>query len=238
MSKIAIVGNGNVGLHLAKSLSIKHTVTCFSRAPKDGIKSLASLQPSKFDFILLTVPDGAIKGVAEQLVKSNAIVLHTSGSRPLSDLNKHHNIGVFYPLQTFSKEKEVDFSKVQVFIEGSAETEKKIAQLAKSISQNVIALNSEKRAKMHLAAVFACNFSNHMFHLAQRQLNEIGMQFQDLLPLVDETVAKALALNPSNSQTGPAVRHDQVTIDRHLQMLQGDERKIYQMLTNDIQKYT
>ena len=237
MSKIAVIGHGNVGSHLARVMDEDHEVTIFTRNPKNKEVSLALLIAGKYDFIFLTVPDSAIKSVSEKLAAHETIVVHVSGSRPLSDLKKHKKKGVFYPLQTFSKEKEVDFEKVRIFVEGTVETENRIVALAKSISKNVDVLSSAKRAKLHLAAVFACNFGNHMFHIAESQLNEIGMKFQDISLLITEMVEKAIALHPSNAQTGPAIRNDKVTIGHHLEALDEDEKRIYEIITENIQKY-
>lgn len=237
MSKIAIVGHGNVGFHLAKKFSKDHEVNVFTRNP-DSLEQhpLQLLSPTNFDMVFLTVPDSAVKVVSEQLEPSEAVIVHTSGSRPISDLDRHDRRGVFYPLQTFSKNKKIDFAEVQVFVEGTPKSEAEILALAKGSFEQVRVMSSAERAKIHLAAVFACNFSNHMFEISDRHLHDIGMKFQDLLPLVTETLSKAVKLNPSNSQTGPAVRNDQVTIDQHVQMLDDRERMIYEIITKNIQQ--
>ncbi|MBC6401392.1 MAG: DUF2520 domain-containing protein [Ekhidna sp.] len=238
MSKIAIVGHGNLGSHLAGKFSENHDVTIFTRNPCEGESDLTFLEAADFDFVILTLLDDMIGEFSDKLPKSDAIILHTSGSRPLSDLNMHRKRGVLYPLQTFSKEKNIDFEKVQILVEGTPEIKSEIVKLAMEISNHVKVMNSSDRAKTHLAAVFACNFSNHMYHIAEKQLKEIGMTFRDILPLVNETLEKAIALNPSNAQTGPAVRKDQVTIDRQLEMLNGNEQLLYELITKNIQRYT
>ncbi len=231
MSKIAIVGYGNVGYHLAQKLAEKHRVSIFHQT---FIKELN--KNKTFDFVLLTVPDSAICSVSEMLQKSEAIVMHTSGSSDMANLRKHEKHGVLYPLQTFSKEKKIDFREVPLLVEGTPETEKNIENLAKSISKDVRIVNTEKRLRLHLVAIFACNFSNHLFHIAEKHLEEIGMRFQDIAPLLHETLEKALALNPSRSQTGPAFRRDQSIIDKHLNMLANEnEKQIYRLITEDIQ---
>jgi predicted short-subunit dehydrogenase-like oxidoreductase (DUF2520 family) len=240
MSKVAIVGYGNVGFHLAKQISSKrHEVTIFSRSPlEEYVLPMETLSPEAFDFIILSVPDDKIKEVSEQLDVSDAIILHTSGSNPISDLSKHPKHGVMYPLQTFSKTKEVDFNNIPIFVEGSEEGEKDIFTFVRTFSNDVRLLTSANRSKLHLAAVFACNFSNHMFHLAEKLLSDLEMEFQDIRPLVEETVRKAMELSPSKSQTGPAIRQDEDTIQRHLEMLKDEQMKsLYRMITDSILKH-
>jgi predicted short-subunit dehydrogenase-like oxidoreductase (DUF2520 family) len=240
MSKVAIVGYGNVGFHLAKQISSKrHEVTIFSRSPSEEyVLPMETLSPEAFDFIILSVPDDKIKEVSEQLDVSDAIILHTSGSNPISDLSKHPKHGVMYPLQTFSKTKEVDFNNIPIFVEGSEEGEKDIFTFVRTFSNDVRLLTSANRSKLHLAAVFACNFSNHMFHLAEKLLSDLEMEFQDIRPLVEETVRKAMELSPSKSQTGPAIRQDEDTIQRHLEMLKDEQMKsLYRMITDSILKH-
>lgn len=238
MSKVAIIGYGNVGYHLANRISSKrHEVTIFSRNPKeDFILSLDQLKPVAFDFIILTVPDGEIQNISEQLETSDAVVLHTSGANPISELAKHPKHGVMYPLQTFSRTKEIDFTSFPIFVEGSDEGEKDIFTFVRTFSNDVRLLTSTNRSKLHLAAVFACNFSNHMFHLSEKLLADLEMSFQDIRPLVEETLKKAIELNPSKSQTGPAVRADESTINAHLDMLKDEQMKnIYRIITESIQ---
>ncbi|MEO9483322.1 MAG: DUF2520 domain-containing protein [Ekhidna sp.] len=239
MSKVAIIGYGNVGYHLAKRISSRrHEVTIFSREPNEEfILSLDQLSPDSFDLIVLSVPDDIIKEVSDQIPVSEAVVLHTSGSNPIADLAKHAKHGVMYPLQTFSKTKEIDFTAFPIFIEGSDEGERDIFTFVRSFSNDVRLLTSTNRSKLHLAAVFACNFSNHMFHLSEKLLSSLDMTFQDIQPLVEETLKKAIELNPSKSQTGPAIREDDETINTHLEMLKDEAMKnLYQVVTDSIQK--
>lgn len=236
MSKIAIIGYGNVGYHLAKRLEVRNEVKIYSRIP-DGLKTLdlGELSPKEFDFIILATPDGVIAELSHSIDNSNAIVLHTSGSRPMTDVSNHKRHGVLYPLQTFSRRKEIDFNTFPIFIEGNDLAEKEIYSFAGSFSKDVRLTTSKNRAKLHLAAVFACNFTNHMYHIAEKLLDPLDMRFQDLNHLVEETLNKALDIDPSKAQTGPAKRSDQSTIDLHMSMLQ-DERlnKIYELITEDI----
>ena len=238
MSNIAIVGHGNVGSHLAKRLSQDHQVSIFSRSSTDQDHlELRDLVPKDFDFVFLSLPDRVIHPFSERLPMADTIILHTSGSRPLSDLSKHGKRGVLYPLQTFSRNKPIDFKPIKLLVEGNGDTQSEVLKLALSMSKHVEVKNSKDRLKIHLAAVFACNFTNHMYQIAEKHLAKVGMTFPDLQPLVEETLEKALQLAPSNAQTGPAVRRDQVTIEKHLDMLEGDEKLIYQLITQSIQTF-
>lgn len=240
MSKVAIIGYGNVGFHLAQRISSKrHDVTIFSRDPEEEhILSMDELEPDDFDLIILSVPDGNVKEVSDSIPETDAIVLHTSGANPIADLSKHPKHGVMYPLQTFSRTKEIDFTKIPIFVEGSEEGEKDIFTFVRSFSNDVRLLTSHNRSKLHLAAVFACNFSNHMFHLSEKLLADLDMKFQDIQPLVEETINKAMDLNPSNSQTGPAARDDAFTINKHLEMLKDERMKeIYRLISESIRDH-
>ena len=238
MSKVAIIGFGNLGYHLAVSISKKHEVTVFGRVPEDDlIKSLGELDPSEFDFVIITVTDSAIKGVSESLAASDAIVLHTSGFRPLSDLQKHERKGVMYPLQTISKEKKVNFNSFPIFVEGTDLSDKEIFRFLRSFGGDIRFMNSQNRAKLHLAAVFASNFTNHLYHICDELLAPMELSFKEIKHLSQETLDKAVEIGPLNSQTGPAVRGDQSTISAHLSMLQNENWKdIYQLISDSIRK--
>lgn len=237
MTKIAIIGYGNVGYHLANRLSRRNEVSIFSRNPVDEeVLPMSDLVPGNYEFIILSVPDGVVKDVSSSFNATDAIVLHTSGSRPLSDVAHHPRHGVMYPLQTFSRAKPIDFDTFPIFVEGNDDGEMKAYSLARTIGNDVRLITSANRAKLHLAAVFACNFSNHMFHLAEKFLGELDMEFQDIKSLVEETYIKAIDLGPSNAQTGPAMRGDQLTINTHMDMIKDQEVKaLYKMISEHIQ---
>lgn len=222
---------------MAHALSRAHEVRVFVRQPSAPRESpLDQLAVTDFDFILLAVPDDAIKKVARQLPPSQAIVLHMSGTRPIADLSNHKKRGVWYPLQTFTKEKALDFSEIHFFLEASPDAKTPLKQLSESLSPHFKWLDSSARSTLHLSAVFACNFSNHMYHIAENHLQKIGLEFRDLLPLVHETVEKAASLKPSRAQTGPAIRKDTSTLEKHTAQLSGDEKKIYELVSKHIQK--
>ena len=251
-SKITFIGSGNVASQLARAFDLAgHRINqVISRNEAEG-KELAKkyaayfdINPEKVyddsDFIFLTVPDRAIEQVIRQIKAEGPVFMHCAGSCSLNSisLNKKRT-GVFYPLQTLTKGRIIDFYKVPVFIEASdMDTFQKIWDLADSVSNTVKQLDSEKRLYLHLAAVFANNFTNHM--LSQ---SEIVMKLKDLplawlQPLVEETVKKAFELGPRNSQTGPAVRNDELTMEKHLEMLDSNEelKHLYALISNDIAK--
>jgi predicted short-subunit dehydrogenase-like oxidoreductase (DUF2520 family) len=193
------------------------------------------------DVVVLAVPDFALAGVAAELeVAPGTIVLHTSGSQPLALLQaiQGGHIGVFYPLQTFSKSKPVDFANVPLLVEAQdKETLQQIEQLARSISKQVQRVSSEARKQLHLAAVFACNFTNHLLGISQQLLQKANLPKELLQPLIEETIEKASRQNPFSVQTGPAVRGDENVLQAHLHMLQPHPRyqAIYNQLSQSIQ---
>ncbi|MEP4535134.1 MAG: DUF2520 domain-containing protein [Cyclobacteriaceae bacterium] len=252
IKKIALIGNGNVAFHLAKRLKETGSpiagLVVRDQSKTSDFKSLLSrdtlittqndLSDFNWDIIILAVSDSAIPEIIKQFrFPAKAIALHCSGSQPItrfeeSDIEKY---GVLYPLQTFSKEKEIQFESVPLYIEGSnATVEKEIREFGEALSPNVSVLNSDQRLKLHMAAVIACNFSNALYSVAQSQLNEIGLNFEVLAALVAETAEKAIDIGPNKAQTGPAARKDQEVIDKHLEVLESrpEIKSIYQQLSN------
>lgn len=235
--KIDIIGQGNVGSHLAKALGDKaDTVSVNSR-------TLAGLRADA-DLYLISVSDDAIANVAKKLkqkVNKNGIVAHTSGTTPLSSLKILSNpTGVFYPLQTFTKGIELDYAEIPFFIEAADKrTEDFLMDTARLISRNVRVADSVRRRELHVASVFCCNFSNHLWALAAGWLNERGLDFKTLLPLIKETTRKAGNGRPFENQTGPAVRHDQGVLNAHLQALEMDPelQDIYSLLSLSIMNH-
>ncbi len=215
--KIAIIGRGNVATHLAKALTGKVDVTMVNP------RTLADL-PTDADIILISVSDDAIRDVAlkiEAISDSSPIIAHTSGSVGLEVLDGCADYkGVFYPLQTFSKNVPLNYEEIPFFIEGSSPAVcTQLADLARLISDHVYEADSEKRRRLHIAAVFACNFSNHLVNIADGLLKEQNMDYRVLLPLLKETVRKLENVSPADAQTGPAVRGDRNVIDKHLAAL-------------------
>ncbi|WP_047245440.1 Rossmann-like and DUF2520 domain-containing protein [Maribacter thermophilus] len=187
------------------------------------------------DIYIMAIKDDAIPLVSDKL-NVNGLLVHTSGSVPLTALSKHHDIGVFYPLQTFTSGKKVDFKKIPICLEAQQEDSLKLLQkLAGHISNTVETIDSEKRKALHVAAVFANNFTNHLYHIANDICNEHQIDFTILKPLINETANKLNVLSPKEAQTGPARRGDQKTLHNHLRLLKvGQHREIYKLMSNSI----
>ena len=236
MSKVAIIGNGNVGFHLAKEVTKNHETFHYTRQVEEKQHlPIEEFNPDRFDFSILCLPDDQIKQFSDSIPKSSSFILHTSGSRPLEDLDKHDCFGVLYPFQTFSKEREIIFDNLPLLIETKSKRLGDLTTLAKSISSNVKEVNSKDRLMIHLAAVFACNFSNHLFNISDQLLSKVGLEFKDLSHLVNETVSKSLNASPKKAQTGPAIRGDVETMKKHLELLEKDEwKQIYELVSQDI----
>lgn len=248
---ISFIGAGNVATHLAKALKSKgHTIDTIVSRNKGNAQKLAEAVGAQFsddvnsidtsEIIIVAANDDSVLGIARQLNAGDKVVAHTSGSVPIEALEPAgKNVGVFYPLQTFHKDKELDISKVPFCIEGSNEcVEDMLLELANSISENVQLISSEQRKVLHVAAVFACNFSNHFYAIASDILKRDGMSLDLLRPLIAETAQQIAQKEPVDLQTGPAVRNDTKVIVKHLEFLQDtpEYQDMYAMLTESIQK--
>lgn len=190
--------------------------------------------PQEADVFVVSVKDAALQEVIPQATKGREqqLFVHTAGSMPISVFEGHTSrYGVWYPMQTFSKERRVDFAEIPVFIEGEAP---QIRQLAESVSKRVYELSTADRKYLHLAAVFACNFTNHCYALAAGILEQHGLPFDVMLPLIDETARKVHVMHPQEAQTGPAVRYDKNVIGMQASMLEGNMRKLYEQLSVSI----
>lgn len=218
---IVILGRGNVALSLDEALR---------RAGHSVLQMWHRGEPvaSGADFYIIAVSDNAIAQVLP-LVPRDGITLHTSGSTPmLTD-------GVLYPMQTFTRGRAVDWHRVPLFIEGKeASTLQEIRQLAETLSRSVTVLDSERRRVLHMSAVWACNFTNHMWDVCSQILEREGIPFSVMLPLIDETVDKIHTLSPHDAQTGPARRADSLTIDRHMSLLDNEKQEIYRAISDSI----
>ena len=197
-------------------------------------------QLARADLYLIAVSDRAVGEVAARLpIPDGAAVAHTAGSVPLAALpERFARRGVFYPMQTFTRGREVDFGEIPVFIEASSPALcDELEAFARRLSRTVIRSDSAQRAKVHLAAVFACNFANRMYALGERIVRDAGLDFGVLKPLVTETAAKARdARSPLDVQTGPAARHDAATLERHLALLADDPemQELYSKISQNI----
>lgn len=188
------------------------------------------------DLIILAVPDDAIEAVLRfYQFSSEHILVHTSGAASI-DLIRHERAGVFYPLQTFTWGEPVDFSTIPILIEGSSlSVEDALKELAQILSNTVQMTSSADRLKIHLAAVLVSNFTNHLYHRAEKWLNDSGISLEILYPLIDETLRKAKELGPEKAQTGPAIRGDKHTLDLHKDLIQDTELKeLYHLISEDI----
>lgn len=193
---------------------------------------------SDADIYFVALKDSAVSVVLPGINFQDKLVVHCSGSLPLSALSAFSaNTGVFYPLQTFSKNRSVDFSRIPIFIEANfAENEAKLLGVAECISGNVCVLESERRKCLHIAAVFACNFTNHFYALAAYYLESKDIPFDVLRPLIVETAEKVREMHPKVAQTGPAIRYDKNIISKHLTDLEEypDLKELYGSISKSI----
>ena len=248
MRRVVIIGSGNVATSLAHGLAGHcQVVQIYSRkmaharelAEAIGCPAatddLCALVPDA-DAYIIAVVDDAIASVIAAVPDNGALWVHTSGSKPASLFDGHRSrYGVLWPMQSFSREMVIPLDEVHFFAEGNdASSLLEIMELGTLLSRHVTAVDSRQRLQLHIASVFSCNFANHMWTLASEVLDEGGLSFAAMLPLIRSTVDKLERLSPARSQTGPAIRHDQQVVDRHLAMLDGDKRDIYQMITQSI----
>lgn len=237
--EIAIIGTGNVGTHLVKAYANRREI----RVKGISSRSLEGLTGNE-EIWLLTVSDNAITPLAEKLSNRfpnfKGIVAHTAGSISIEALEPYFKRnGVFYPLQTFSKDISIrDYSVIPIFIEGSTkEDEMILIRLAEKVFSNVYTLTSNRRQYLHLMAVFACNFTNAMYAACEEIGSRNDIPFTTMVPLIEQTLEKVKRNKPTECQTGPAARDDIHTIERHLELLEPytGEKELYQLITKYIQ---
>ena len=257
---IALIGAGNLATHLGPALQAAghHIVQVYSRTEGSAsalaarlacgwTTDVAGITP-RAEFYVFSVRDAVLGELAGQVNAhlrsldrpggerqegADALFVHTAGSIPVDVLPTARR-GVLYPMQTFSKQRPVQFSEIPVFVE-SATDEALLLSLASQLSDRPCVLDGQRRRSLHLAAVFACNFVNHMYDLSDRILSDVGIPFEVMLPLIDETARKVHQLPPRLAQTGPAVRYDQNVMRRHMELLaDGRDREIYQLLSKSI----
>ena len=252
--KIALIGAGNVATCLGPRLKeAGHEITAVYSRTLESARILADRLGATYTTDIKAVPasdaaivmlkDDALKELAPVIAGSlhNSLLLHTAGSVPMDIWREAgaQRCGVLYPMQTFSKESRIDWSQVPLFVEGSsAPVLESIKELALTISPDVTVLSSEGRKKLHLAAVFTCNFSNHMYAIAEQLLASEGVPFSVMLPLVRETARKVETIAPHDAQTGPAVRGDRKVIGEHLELLKDypEYAELYRLISIDINK--
>ena len=248
--KVAIIGSGNVAYTYSKVLINNGIYPKYilirnkDKAPEVeklfGVKATTDYNMlSDCDLIIIAVKDDVIKDVASNLSGSNAVLVHTSGTQKSTVLNVVDNYGIIYPLQTISKDYEIDFKSVPLLINASTlEVKDKLKSMAQIMSDIVIECTDEDRSYIHMNAVYVSNFVNVMLQIGEKLLRRKSLDISILEPLVKETINKAFAMGAENALTGPARRHDTNTINNHLNLLNDDieEKKIYELLTNYILK--
>lgn len=251
-TQIVFLGAGNLATNLAKALYRKgfRIVQVYSRTEASA-KALAQVIEADYTtdlneiypaakLYIVSLKDDAFIQLLPQLVagKEKALWVHTAGSIPMEVWkNQAERYGVFYPMQTFSKQREVDFREIPIFVEAAtADDTTFLKSIAASLSTKVYEASSEQRQSLHLAAVFTCNFTNHMYAMAAELLKKYELPFQVMLPLIDETARKVHTLEPHEAQTGPAVRYDQLVMNKHQEMLDDnvEMRYIYKLLSESI----
>ena len=232
MVKVVLIGRGRLATNLLAALQqAGHEVVSINSRTLEGL-------PLEADAFIVAVKDSALEEVIRRATKGREqqLFLHTAGSMPMSLFEGHTSrYGVFYPMQTFSKERLVDFAEIPVFIEGA---DPAIRPLAESISRRVYELTTKARKYLHLSAVFACNFVNHCYALSAELLEQHGLPFDVMLPLIDETARKVHELHPHDAQTGPAVRYDENVIRMQSALLADNPelQQIYELLSLDIHR--
>lgn len=247
MIKVVILGSGNVAQHLIEVMKNAPTidlVQVFARNPNQlnqllpSSKIVSDYQKiSAADVYIISVSDNAITEVSGKLPFENRLVVHTSGSSDFSVLDNKNRKGVFYPLQTFTKGKKVDFTPIPICLETENEQDYQLLEnLGNCISKKVFQINSEQRKSLHVAAVFVCNFVNHLYQIGNEICEANQIPFEVLHPLIQETAQKILEITPKEAQTGPALRNDTKTIQKHLDFLSDENyTTIYKLLTQSIQ---
>ena len=228
MISVLLVGNGNVATHLHNAFLTADNIV----VTQISSRKLENIPDA--DVTIIAVSDDAIREVSLKI--KNNFVLHTSGACSIDELKNTTRKGVFYMLQTFSKEKEVNFNEIPFCLEAENEQDKELLnKVAKSIGNKIYSVDSKQRKALHVAAVFVNNFTNHIYKIGNDICEENNVPFDILKPLIKETTSKIQTLSPEKAQTGPAIRNDKKTIKNHLDLLNKEQKKIYKILTKSIQ---
>jgi predicted short-subunit dehydrogenase-like oxidoreductase (DUF2520 family) len=244
------IGAGNLATHLSKAFRNKgfKITQVYSRTEQSAKKLAGSLSANftsslneidkSVDIYFVAIKDSVIDEVLSQIDFENKLIVHCSGSLPLSSIEKYsENTGVFYPLQTFSKNRDINFDEIPIFIEAnSVQNEELLIRIANKISNSVSVIDSEKRKVLHISAVFACNFVNYFYTIANDILKSKDIPFDVLRPLILETANKVQEMNPEDAQTGPAIRFDENIINTHLNELNefDDYMELYKSISKGI----
>ena len=245
--KIVIIGSGNVSYHLAKAFQQNNIPVsqifgrneCDLKFISDQLQiPFSTTQLDVADFYLICVNDGAVGEVSKLITKDNCLVAHTSGSLPKEILAGNYRKASFYPLQTFSKSKNLDYKEIPFFVESEGEDDLELLKnIALKISKKVMVSTYEKKKYIHLTAVFACNFVNHLYARAKEISDSQEIPFDYFLPLIKETTQKIEILEPKLAQTGPAIRNDERVLKAHEELITDQEQlKIYKIMNESIKK--
>lgn len=248
---ISLAGSGNIAWHLADALNhagfkldyiyARNAETGGEIAKEFDFKYTDNIRDLReSEIVMLCVPDTAIKDLAVELVGSNKLIVHTSGATSIDVLGDIKRKGVFYPTQSFSREKQVVFSQVPVLLETNNTADYKLLNIvASELTDKVIKADSRERLYLHLAAVFACNFTTALYAIGKELMEQnTSLDFKLLLPLIEETAGKIRYLDPVSAHTGPAVRKDEDTLKKHLGLLEDkpEMKEIYNWFTRKIQE--
>ena len=251
MVKVVLIGSGNLAQHLIVALQEAvqfgneiQLIQTYARKPENLIHLLnvdtitSNINELKeADLYIIAVSDNAISEIASRFLFSNRLVVHTSGAMSMDALGSHNRKGVFYPLQTFTKGKKVNFQTIPICLEAENASDYKIIEkVAQAISTKVSNIDSQQRKALHLAAVFVNNFTNHLYQIGKEICEENQIPFEILQSLILETAQKITSISPEKAQTGPAIRNDSQTIAAHEQLLTNQQQlKLYKILTQSIQ---
>ncbi|MBS0000794.1 MAG: DUF2520 domain-containing protein [Cyclobacteriaceae bacterium] len=253
--KIGLIGAGNLAWHLAPALeNIGHRISLvYNRSRKNAYEIIERLYHAEYkknldfsedqvDLVIIAVSDQIISRIAAEIVlPDNCQLIHTSGCQPLHILEPSaaSHAGILYPLQTFTKGVKIDFRDIPVFLESSSqEGLKQLIQLTHGLSKNILETNSQHRSVLHLSAVISTNFSNHLFTLAKRLLDQQDIDFNLLQPIAQTMIMKIFTIGPESGQTGPAIRNDFDTMDHHMELLDHEEdlMELYALMSKQIIK--
>ena len=243
MIKIILLGAGNVGHHLSKAFNKSTEIDLVQWYSRDNskvsyndidteiINDLSKIKSA--DIYVISISDSYVGEISEKLNVSEKLVVHTSGSLDLSIIDKKNRRGVFYPLQTLSKNKEIELAKVPICIESENNKDLVLLEtISKYIGCKTYKIDYNERKILHLAAIFSNNFVNHMFTIAKEILDDKNLDFNILKPLINETVDKIHKLDPENAQTGPAIRNNNEILLNHINTLKKDDhKKLYELMT-------
>ncbi len=249
IQKIGFIGSGKVATNMALALNNNqfkihqifspnknHSLFLANKVGAESISSLSEFQ-NNLDLIIIAISDSAVSQLDLSVINDSILVCHTSGSLSIDVLKNRKRYGVFYPLQTFSNQRYIEFNSIPICVEANNATDlNRLKELGASISDNVNEIDSHKRSILHLAAVFVCNFTNAMYVVGEDILQKSQIDFNLLRPLIEETANKAIHHSPKEVQTGPALRNDINIMDKHINNLEHKKRykEVYKLISKVI----